>query len=619
MAKNKGKTEKPIGTALTQALVAYQSNPLKVTGDGLVNVVSGLGTGKDKRSHNHFQYGFLNDFQQLDAAYQSSWLARAIVDYPAEDMTREWRTIKCDHADDIRAEEDRLQVPALVSEATSWARLYGGSGILMITNQDLTKPLNVKKIKKGDLHRLLVIDRFDMTAMSLNQTNILAANYLQPEMYTIAAGAQQIHWTHFARFMGAKLPRRQRAQTQGWGDSELRKCLDDVMDIVASKDGIAELMQEANVDIIKREDLSDELASDQDDAITARYALFSMMKSSINLALLDGNESYDRKTLDMSGVAPVLDLLMTWISGAAGIPVTRLFGESAKGLGNTGEGDDSNYYAHLSSRRMVQIDPAMRTLDEVMVRSATGSWSDDFNYQWNPFKQPDIVQIAAANKSNAETDILYKDGGIITTSQIQRKLQANEQYQFDDEKISALEENEDLDMFNDIPDDDADTGRSTTDAAPAPLYVNRPVLNAAEIIAWAKAQGFEQTITPDDMHVTVAFSKAPVDWMKAGEAYSNREDGGVTVRPGGPRMLETFGQGAVVLAFNSSDLSWRHMSLREIGASWDWPEYQPHITITYNSGDLDLSKVEPYRGQIILGAEIFKPIKAEWMKDVTEA
>ena len=464
MAKSKKTPAEQVGgKALTRVLARYQQEfsmgGLKATGDGLVNVASGLGTQKAKRSHNRFVYSVLNDFASLDAAYQTSWLARAIVDYPAEDMTREWRTIKCDDADLIRAEEDRLQLPAMASEAASWARLYGGAGILMLTNQPLDKPLNPKKIKKGDLYRLLVVDRFDMTALNLNQTNILAANYLQPEFYTISGGAQQIHWTHFARFSGAKLPRRQRAQTQGWGDSELRKCLDDVMDIVASKDGIAELLQEANVDILTRQGLSDELASDQDDAITARYALFSMMKSTINMALLDGEESYDRKTLDLGGVAPVLDLLMTWISGAADIPVTRLFGSSAKGLNATGEGDMDNYYNALSSKRLVQIDPGLRMLDEVLVRSATGRWIEDFNYVWNPFKQPDIVQIAQANKANAETDIMYMDAGVIATSQVQRRLQAAELYQFDDKKIEALEQDEDSGMFNEPVEEPEKTNR----------------------------------------------------------------------------------------------------------------------------------------------------------------
>lgn len=445
-----GKALKKVGRAMSKALESYQrDHGVRATGDSLVNVATGLGTQRSKRSHNRFHYAVLNDFQQLDAAYETSWLARAIVDYPAEDMVREWRTIKCDEADAIRAEEDRLSVPAMCSEALSWARLYGGAGILMLTNQPLDKPLRPERIKKGDLHRLLVVDRFDMTPLGLNQTNILAANYLMPEYYVLAQGSQAIHWTHFARFPGAKLPRRQRAQTLGWGDSELRKCLDDVMDIVASKDGLAELMQEANVDIIKREGLSDELASDQDDAITKRYALFGLMKSTINLALLDGEETYERKTLDLSGAAPVLDLLMTWISGAADIPVTRLFGTSAKGLNATGEGDMQNYHNALSSKRLTQLDPGLRTLDEVLVRSAIGRWIDDFNYVWNPFQQPDLVQIAQANKAQAETDLLYLDSDVITVSQVQRKLQAQELYQFDDDKITALEEAEDTDMFRD--------------------------------------------------------------------------------------------------------------------------------------------------------------------------
>jgi len=412
---------------------------LPATTDGLVNVASGLGTNKAKRSHNFFAYSGLNAWANWDAAYETNWLARQIVDVPAEDMTREWRTIKCDGADDIRAEEDRLHIPMDCNEALSWARLYGGGGILMITGQDLTKPLNLNLVRKGSLQRVIVFDRFDMQAMTLNTWNVLATNYLEPEFYTINGGGQQVHWSHFARFMGAKLPRRQRAQTQGWGDSELRKCLDDIMDIVASKDGIAELMQEANVDVITRVGLSDELASDQDDAITSRYTLFAHMKSVVQMALLDGDETYDRKTLDLAGVAPVLETLMTWISGAADIPVTRLFGTSAKGLNATGDGDLTNYFNSIRSKQLTQLDPAMRMLDEVLVRSALGYFPDDYNYVWNPLQQPDSVQMATAGKTRAETDQIYLDAGVIQVSQIQRRLQAEEAYQFNDEDIEELE------------------------------------------------------------------------------------------------------------------------------------------------------------------------------------
>jgi phage-related protein (TIGR01555 family) len=276
----------------------------------------------------------------------------------------------------------------------------------------------------------------------------LAENYLQPEYYTINSGSQQIHWTHIARFNGARLPRRQMAQTQGWGDSELRKCLDDIMDIVAAKDGIAELMQEANVDVLTRQGLADELASDQDEAITNRYALFGQMKSIVRLSLLDGDEKLERMTLNLSGVAPVLETFMTWISGAADIPVTRLFGTSAKGMNATGEGDLSNYYNSIRAKQLTQIDPGLRTLDEVLVRSALGTFPTDYNYVWNPLAQMNELQAAQARKANADTDIAYLDAGVIQVSQVQRNLQASESYQFDDEKIEELEGNEDAGMFN---------------------------------------------------------------------------------------------------------------------------------------------------------------------------
>jgi hypothetical protein len=48
--------------------------------------------------------------------------------------------------------------------------------------------------------------------------------------------------------------------------------------------------------------------------------------------------------------------------------------------------------------------------------------------------------------------------------------------------------------------------------------------------------------------------------------------------------------------------------MREAGASWDWPDYQPHISLS--KAPVDLSKIEPYRGEIVLGPEIFEEIIA---------
>jgi uncharacterized protein len=65
-------------------------------------------------------------------------------------------------------------------------------------------------------------------------------------------------------------------------------------------------------------------------------------------------------------------------------------------------------------------------------------------------------------------------------------------------------------------------------------------------------------------------------------------------------------------------LKWRHASILSEGASWDYADYQPHITITYDKGDVDLATVEPYRGKIVLGPEIFAEVDEDWQGKVVE-
>src|SRR5690606_8806034 len=175
-----------------------------------------------------------------------------------------------------------------------------------------------------------------------------------------------------------------------------------------------------------------------------RYTLFDQMKSIINTALLDGDEKLDRLTLNLSGVAPILDNFMVWIAGAAEIPVTRLFGEASKGLNATGEGDLKNYYDSIRSKQTSQLDKPMALLDAIVVRSAVGTMPEDYNYDWNRLYQPNRKEEAEAAKIEAETAQIYLDMGAVGRSQVMRKLESGEVYQYPEGVIDQIEASEDL-------------------------------------------------------------------------------------------------------------------------------------------------------------------------------
>lgn len=408
---------------------------IRSTTDSLTNLVANLGTGRDKRSHNHFGLQFISQYE-LEAAYQSNWIARQIVDVPNEDATREWRVFNGQEAKEIATEEKRLGLQQAYQEASCWSDLYGGAAILMITNQDLAKPLDVNKIKKGDLKKLIVLDRWHINPQQFNLNNPLADNWMKPEFYTFFNGNTAVHHSHVVRLEGARLPLNLSQIEQGWGDSRLRRAMDDLRDAVATKGGIASLVLEANVDVIRTKGLQAGLASPQCDAITNRYRMFGMMKSIVNLALLDQDaEEFDRKSISFGGLAQIMEQFMVWVSGAAQIPVTKLFGQSAAGLNATGEGDLNNYYDSIKARQDGPNRRHLEIIDQVLVRSAVGTYPEDLEFEWRPLFQASGLEQAQQDQADAQADQVNLANGTIKVSHAMKRMQARGTYDITDEQI----------------------------------------------------------------------------------------------------------------------------------------------------------------------------------------
>jgi hypothetical protein len=131
------------------------------------------------------------------------------------------------------------------------------------------------------------------------------------------------------------------------------------------------------------------------------------------------------------------------------------------------------------------------------------------------------------------------------------------------------------------------------------------VLNGDEIIAWARKQGFKSMFPASDLHVTVAYSKRPVDWDEIGDDFDRLRVAG------GEREIKRLGN-AVVLRFRSGELTKRWSAIRKAGAAWEYDSYQPHITLTYEGRGLDLSRIKPFVKPIELGPERFRQLDPKW-------
>ena len=609
---------------------------LRSIADGLQNLVANLGTGRDKATHTHYGVPTLTEREAVNA-YRGAWLPRKIVDIPALDAARNWRSWNADakRVSALEAEENRLGLQGRLLEAHTKARLFGGAAIYIGTgDQRPDKPLDPSRIAKGGLRHLNVLTKRVLQAGEIER-DPESPNYGLPSHYKLtsaAAGQVEIHPSRLVILHGAHLPDAELSiNAGGWGDSVLTAIMDEVKRADSTSANIASLVFEAKVDVLNIPNLMSRLTDPAFEAqLLQRLQLAAVAKGINGMLVLDGEETYNQKSANFASLRDILLAFFQIVSGAADIPVTRLLGQSPGGLNASGETDVRNYYDRIRAIQELTLTPAMAVLDECLIRSAIGARDPDVFYNWRSLWQTSEKERADIGKTTAESIKIVGETGLIPDD-VMSKVAVN---MLTESGVAPGLESEMADWLAANPDgidpggDDERAAIGSVpatgeredlgDATPRPLYVHRKVTNAAEILAWAKAQGFGTTLEADDLHVTIAFSRDPVDWMKAGADWSSREDGGLRVQPGGARMLEQFDGGAVVLLFNSSELSWRHQSIREAGASWDWPDYQPHITITYQAGDIDLSKVEPYRGAIELGPEVFEPLDDDWKQKVRE-
>ena len=124
-----------------------------------INVLSGLGTSRDKTVYTTFGSARILDPVELTQLYLAEGLAYRIVRALPEDATREWISITDkSHEDIIMDDMLRLQVEDMFTEAGSSARLHGGSIIIMgiMDGRKMDQPVNESAIR--DIAYLRVVD-----------------------------------------------------------------------------------------------------------------------------------------------------------------------------------------------------------------------------------------------------------------------------------------------------------------------------------------------------------------------------------------------------------------------------------------------------------------------------
>ena len=348
--------------------------------------------------------------QVLEWAYQTSWMCGLVVDIPAEDMTREGIEIKCDDPDAREAIQrafDRYGVMDQLCDAIKWARLYGGAiAVILIDGQDVSTPLTT--VPRGSFRGLYVFDRWQLDSQNLDPVQELGRDFGNPEYYRVIAKnsevdfkADRIHYSRVIRLEGRRLPFYLRQSYQGWGASVLEPVFDRIKGFDLATHGATQLLSKTYLRYYKVKGLRQILTNSRaSEGFKKQMDYIREFQSAEGLTVGDTEDDFQTLTYSFTGIPEILLQLGQQISGAFGIPLVRLFGQSPAGLNATGESDIRNYYDNIKHLQRLMLRSGVQRLIDVAFESETGrspgsSLTFDFRSLWQ-MSQTDKATVASA-------------------------------------------------------------------------------------------------------------------------------------------------------------------------------------------------------------------------------
>lgn len=399
--------------------------------DAFQNVLARLGTGTPNllESTEYSLQRMTRDFNTLNALYRESWIVRRIVDVIPSDMLKNWLTITSgiDPAAEkkINMELRRTQLIDKVKRGLQWGRLYGGAlGVMLVKHQgtDLSRPLQLDWIMPGDFAGLLIFDRWNGVSPSSELIDdISSPDYGYPKYYTITdpsgGGSVKVHYSRVIRFVGNQLPYWEETAEMQWGASVVESVFDELKKRDNVSWNIAQLTFMANIRVLKMQDLGQLLAATDSESQKELYNTLeaqNMLLNNMGMQVMDAADGLETHQYTFGGLADCYQQFIMDISGAAEIPVTRLFGRSPSGLNATGESDLQNYYDMIAEKQESILRPILNKLLPIFTLSTLGSIPDDFDFNFDPVAEPTDKERADLAKCGTDNVVAAYNAGLIS-------------------------------------------------------------------------------------------------------------------------------------------------------------------------------------------------------------
>ena len=420
----------------------------------LINVLTGLGTAKDRNEAIGVKRSRILSESAVDALYEQSWLIRRIVEKLPQQGTRSgWDLSVGDETsspmkaqlDDVVGWTEKLHLRQGLAAAATYSRLYGGGALVLIADDrtPIDKPLNLKRLRT--IHGFYPIDRWRLFPAAgwsgigepesywfwtqadrdLQKLNDQADSKVVTSAGLGLTEATQIeiHSSRVIRIEGLPCSWRSQQERQWWGVSVVDLVWDVFKRWETGQQSGADILHDFDLVVHTLPGLANMLSAGGEDKLRQRLQANALARSTIGAYLLNDGETLTNLNRSAAGIADILFSLKSEITGASGMPHTLLWGESPSGLGADGRSEQAAFGNEVADWQAQHLKEPLRRVYELVMACTDGPWKgqkppDDWEITFRPTYTPTEDEQAELRTKVATADAQYIQVGVLQSNEV---------------------------------------------------------------------------------------------------------------------------------------------------------------------------------------------------------
>ena len=408
-------------------------------------------------------YPFLSELAQLPEY-------RKIVTTLAREMTRKWIRLRTSGDDDKSERIEQLEKATRKYKLRDLFRKmaehdgYFGRGQLYIEIKkpsgdiatddpgELQTPLIIdpKKIKRDSLAAFRAVEAVWTYPGIYQSTNPLKKSFYRPESWYVMGNT--VHDSRLITFISRPVPDLLKAAYNFGGISMSQLAKPYIDHWLRTRDSISDLVHSFSTSGIKT-DMQSVLNGGTGTDLFNRITLFNQMRDNRGALVLNkDSEDFFQFNTPLSGLDHLQAQAQEQIASVSSIPLVILLGITPTGLNASSDGEIRVFYDYVQSMcEALFRDPLKKALDIIQL-SEFGEIDETIDFEFLPLYQLSELERATANKTQADTDAVYIQSGVVSADEVRQR------------EASGLESPyHGLDM-NDEPEDEEEEGDPTEHA-----------------------------------------------------------------------------------------------------------------------------------------------------------